>query len=145
MTSRVIPILNMKKALFVVLGFIFLGIGIAGTVLPLLPGGPFYLLASYCFAKSSERFDNWFKGTIFYRKYVLAFLLKKGLTLKEKIRINLIADAFIIFSLFKVDILWVRISIVAVALYKYYYFIWKIKTIKPGEDQPETITDQKPE
>jgi len=136
-TSRVIPILNMKKALFVVLGFIFLGIGIAGTVLPLLPGGPFYLLASYCFAKSSERFDSWFKSTIFYKKYVLAFLLKKGLTLKEKIRINVIADAFIIFSLFKVDILWVRISIVAVALYKYYYFIWKIKTIKPGEEPSE--------
>lgn len=132
-----IPILNMKKALFVVLGFIFLGIGIAGTVLPLLPGGPFYLLASYCFAKSSERFDSWFKSTIFYKKYVLAFLLKKGLTLKEKIRINVIADAFIIFSLFKVDILWVRISIVAVALYKYYYFIWKIKTIKPGEEPSE--------
>ena len=138
MASRVIPIRNMKKALFVVLAFIFLGIGIAGTVLPVLPGGPFYLLASYFFARSSEKFDNWFKSTIFYKKYVLAFLLKKGLTLREKIRINIIADAFIIFSLFKVDILWVQISIVAVALYKYYYFIWKIKTIKPGEEQSET-------
>ena len=44
----------MKRIFFVILGFISLGFGIAGTVLPVLPGGPFYLFAAYCFTKSSE-------------------------------------------------------------------------------------------
>ena len=115
------------------MGLIFLGIGIAGTILPVLPGGPFYLVAAFCFTKSSERLDNWFKGTKVYDKYVEGFRQKRGMARKEKIRINLIADFFIVLSLFIVDILFVQIIMVVLGLYKHYYFIKKIKTIKPGE------------
>jgi len=121
----------MKSILFVLLGFISLGIGIAGTVMPVLPGGPFYLFASFCFAKSSKRMEDWFKSTSVYDKYVIGFLQKRGMTRKEKIRINLIADAFILFSIFYVGILIVQILLLILAFYKHYYFIRKIKTIKP--------------
>ncbi|PAV28609.1 hypothetical protein CIL05_15035 [Virgibacillus profundi] len=120
----------MKNILFFTLGFISFGIGIAGIVLPVLPGGPFLLFASFCFAKSSKRIDKWFKSTWVYEKYIVGFRQKRGMLLKEKIRINLIADFFILFSVFFVDILIVQILLVALALYKHYYFIKKIKTIK---------------
>ena len=119
------------------LGFIALVFGIAGTVLPVLPGGPFYLLAAYCFAKSSKRMEAWFKNTTIYEKYVLAFLQKKGMTKKEKIRINLTADFFILLSVLYVDILLVRIILIGLALYKHYYFIKKIETIHPASYQVE--------
>ncbi|MCD5324210.1 MULTISPECIES: YbaN family protein [Pontibacillus] len=121
---------KLKNLLFALLGILSLGIGIAGTILPVLPGGPFYLFAAFCFSKSSKRVENWFKNTTVYQKYVLAFLQKKGMKKKEKIRINIIADTFIVASLFFVDILLVQILIVALALYKHYYFIYKIETIK---------------
>lgn len=124
---------QIKKFLLVVTGLIFFGIGVAGTVLPVLPGGPFYLVSAFCFTKSSERLDNWFKSTEVYDKYVEGFLQKRGMTRKEKIRINLIADFFIVLSLFMVDILFAQIIIIVLGLYKHYYFIKKIKTIKPGE------------
>lgn len=120
----------MKNILFFILGFIFLGIGIAGIVLPLLPGGPFLLLASLCFAKGSKRIDRWFRNTAIYDKYVEGFRQNRGMTIKEKIRINLIADFFILFSIFYIDILLVQILLVGLALYKHFYFIKKIKTIK---------------
>jgi uncharacterized protein len=123
----------LKKILFLLLGIISLIIGLAGTVLPVLPGGPFYLIAAFCFAKSSKKIDRWFKNSSIYKKYVEAFLLKKGMTRKEKIRINLIADFFIVASIIYVDIIAVRIIMIALALYKHYYFIFKIKTI-PHED-----------
>lgn len=126
-----IAVKRLKNFLFFILGLLFLGIGIAGTVLPVLPGGPFYLIASYCFAKSSKRVENWFKQSRFY-PYVERFYHRKEMTRKEKIRINLIADAFILFSIIYVDILAVRIVMVALALYKHYYFYKKIKTIQPG-------------
>lgn len=122
-----------KKILLVLIGLIFLGIGIAGTVLPVLPGGPFYLVAAFCFTKSSERLDNWFKSTKVYDKYVEGFRQKRGMSRKEKIRINLIADFFIVLSVFIIDILFVQIVLVALGLYKHYYFIKKIKTIKTEE------------
>ncbi|MFJ7939258.1 YbaN family protein [Peribacillus sp. NPDC096622] len=120
---------KVKSILFFVLGSISLLIGIAGTVLPVLPGGPFYLFAAFCFAKSSKSIENWFKSTSLYENYVEAFLQKKGMTRREKIRINLIADFFIVISVFYVDILLVKILLVVLALYKHYYFIKKIKTI----------------
>ncbi|MET1180634.1 YbaN family protein [Peribacillus simplex] len=127
-----ITIKKVKSILFFLLGSISLLIGIAGTVLPVLPGGPFYLFAAFCFAKSSKKIENWFKSTSLYEKYVEAFLQKKGMTRKEKIRINLIADFFIVISVFYVDILLVQILLIALALYKHYYFIKKIKTIDPN-------------
>jgi uncharacterized protein len=128
---------KMKSILFMVLGFIALVFGVAGTVLPVLPGGPFYLLSAYCFAKSSKRMEAWFKNTYIYKKYVVAFLEKKGMTLKEKVRINLTADFFILLSVLYVDILLVRIIIIGLALFKHYYFIKKIKTIHPESYQVE--------
>ncbi|MED3729510.1 YbaN family protein [Priestia endophytica] len=130
-----IIIINIKNILFFLLGFIALGIGIAGIILPVLPGGPFLLFASFCFAKSSKRIENWFQKTSFYKKYVIRFYKKTGMTRKEKIRINLIADAFIIFSVFYVNIFPIQILLLILALYKHYYFIKKIKTIKLKQDE----------
>jgi uncharacterized protein len=124
---------NIKSFIFVVLGFISFGIGVAGVVLPVLPGGPFFLFAAFCFGKSSTRVENWFKSTSFYKEYVVRIRENKGMTRKEKIRINLIADAFIIFSVIYVDIILVKIIMIVLCIIKHYYFIKKIKTITPEE------------
>src|SRR5690606_21142973 len=124
---------KVKKYLFVLIGFIAFAIGVAGVFLPVLPGGPFFLFAAFCFGKSSKRVESWFKGTSFYKEYVVRLRENKGMTRKEKIRINLIADAFILFSVLYIDIILVKVMMIVLCLIKHYYFIKKIKTITPEE------------
>ena len=73
----------MKKILYILIGCISLGLGIIGVILPILPTVPFVLLAAFCFARSSERLDGWFKNTKLYRENNM----KNGMTKQAKIRI----------------------------------------------------------
>jgi len=47
------------RILLVVMGTVFVVIGVVGIFLPVLPTTPFMLLAAACYAKSSSRFYNW--------------------------------------------------------------------------------------
>ncbi|MFA7640033.1 MAG: DUF454 family protein, partial [Parvibaculum sp.] len=45
----------MSRTLYLIGGFIALGLGGLGVILPLLPTVPFIILAAFCFARSNER------------------------------------------------------------------------------------------
>ncbi len=47
------------RAVYVLLGFVFLGIGIAGFYVPILPGTVNLLIAAYFFSMSSEKMYRW--------------------------------------------------------------------------------------
>ncbi|KAA9016473.1 DUF454 domain-containing protein [Niallia endozanthoxylica] len=117
------------NALFILAGFLSLGLGIIGIVLPLIPTTPLFLLAAFCFVKGSKKFDRWFKGTDMYKKYLEDFVRDKSMTRKQKWSISLFADVMIAIAFFLTDKIFVRIILLLVVAYKYYYFIYKIKTV----------------
>lgn len=47
------------RYLWLTLGLISVAVGVTAIFLPLLPTTPFLLMASYAFARSSERFHSW--------------------------------------------------------------------------------------
>ena len=75
------------KIILIVLGFLSLGLGCVGVVLPILPTTPFLLLAAFCFAKSSERLNAWFRGTKLYKNNLETFTKGQGMTWRAKLRI----------------------------------------------------------
>lgn len=119
-----------KKIVFVFLGFLFTGIGAVGAMLPVLPTTPFLLLASFFFAKGSDRFNHWFKNTKLYKDYLEDYEKERAMTLRTKISILFFASIMLLFPLIKIEILPMRIFILSLYIIKYYYFIFRIKTIK---------------
>lgn len=121
---------KIKKYMYVTAGIISVILGSIGVILPVLPTIPFLLLASFCFAKGSKRFENWFKSTKLYKKHLESFVNNRAMTLKQKWTLLLFADFMIMFPLIILDSLIVKGIIVIVIICKYYYFFTQIETIK---------------
>ncbi|MEH7254823.1 DUF454 family protein [Neobacillus niacini] len=117
------------KFLYIIIGFIALGLGVLGLILPVLPTTPLLLLASYCFVKGSKKFEHWFKGTKLYKRHLETFVKERSMTLKQKLTILLFADVMIAIPFFILDSYIVKVLLVLIVVYKYYYFINKIKTV----------------
>ena len=62
--------MNIRKALWLGLGFLSLGMAYIGVVVPGIPFSIFLVFAAYCFAKSSPRMHAW----IYNHKYFGPFL-----------------------------------------------------------------------
>nr|WP_281427638.1 YbaN family protein [Mesobacillus maritimus] len=120
--------IKLIKLLYILFGFLFMGLGMLGVILPLLPTTPLLLLALFFFVKGSEQFEIWFKETNLYKKHLEGFVREKAMTLKQKITINLFADVMIAIPFIILDNLWIRLLLLGVVGYKYYYFFTKIKT-----------------
>ncbi len=123
--------MKIKKVIFITIGCIGLAMGAIGAVLPLLPAFPFLLLAAICFGKSSEKLDNWFKGTKLYKNNLESYVKGQGMTQKTKIKIIimvtiLMSIGFIMMSNVPVG----QITLFFVWVFHIVYFSFFVKTIK---------------
>ena len=121
------------KIIYVILGFISMGLGITGSFLPGLPTVPFLLLASFFFARGSERFHGWFTRTRIYKNYLEDFEKNRSMTLKAKIGLLCLSSTMIAFPIFLLKNNYLRLALILVVIFKYYYFIFRIKTSKPDK------------
>lgn len=124
---------RVKKYIFITAGLIAFALGAVGVVLPILPTTPFLLVASFCFAKGSDKFNNWFINTKIYKKHLESFVKEKAMTLKQKVVLLSFVNIMLAFPLILIDVLPMRITIIVLIIVKLYYFIFRIKTITPEE------------
>ena len=108
---------NIKQSLFVTLGTFFLGIGIIGIFIPVLPTTPFLLLASFFYVRSSKRLYNWLLTNKILGSYIRSYISGKGIPNKVKLfTISLLWTVIIITVVFAVEELVLRIILVLVAI-----------------------------
>lgn len=124
---------SIKKYFYIGIGLITLILGIIGVILPILPTTPFLLITSFCFAKGSEKFHNWFINTKLYKKHLESFVKERAMTLKEKVVLLTFVNIMLAFPLIMVDVLPMRITIIVLIIIKLYYFIFRIRTVTPEE------------
>jgi len=122
--------MSAKRVIYLILGCISLVLGCVGAVLPLLPTVPFLLLTAYCFARSSQRLNNWFRGTKLYKEHLESYVQKKGMTMRTKMTILgsvslLMGIGFVMMSRVPVG----RIVLAIVWGVHVIYFLFGVKTI----------------
>ena len=92
---------NPIKILWLVIGFLAMGIGMIGVALPVLPTTP-----------------------------LDSFVKNRAMTLKTKFCILLPASAMLILAMIAMSNLYGRIFIVFLIIFKYVYFFTKIETVR---------------
>ena len=128
--------MKIKRLLYLMIGFICLGLGCIGIALPILPTVPFFLVTIFCFANSSQRLHDWFLHTKMYKKHLEAFVKKKGMTIKAKITVLisvslLMGLGFVMMS----HVLVGRIILTVIWICHIIYFIFGVKTIKQTDKE----------
>ena len=53
---------GLVRIVWTVAGTLFLAIGVAGVILPVLPGTVFLFIASFCYLRGSKRLHTWLMG-----------------------------------------------------------------------------------
>jgi len=105
------------RLILIIAGTFFLGLGILGIFLPILPTTPFLLLSAACYARGSKRFYNWLMNNKIIGKYIRNYREGKGVPLKVKIlSISFLWIVILFSAFFFVDIFVVRIVLILIAI-----------------------------
>ncbi len=108
---------SLSRWVLTIAGTFSLGLGIAGILLPLLPTTPFLLLAAACYARSSERLNNWLLNNRWFGNYLRNYWKGKGIPLKVKVlSISFLWITIGYSALFVVQILLGKIILVIIAI-----------------------------
>ena len=128
----------MKRILYIILGCIGVGLGAVGAVVPMLPAFPFLMLAAFCFARSSDKLDRWFKGTKLYKDNLEDYVAGRGMTVKTKVRIMVTVTALMSVGFIMMGLKGIVTGCAVLGCvwaFHIIYFIWGVKTI-PAAKEP---------
>lgn len=133
--------MNIKKILWIALGFVGLVLGAVGAVLPMLPAFPFLLLAAFSFGKSSEKLHTWFVGTKLYKNNLESYVKGQGMTRKTKIRVMITVTLLMSFGFWMMlrKDLYIPCAILGgVWVFHIVYFLLGVKTYRPEvQEEPQ--------
>ena len=117
------------RGTLIALGTVFVGFGVVGIFLPILPTTPFFLLAAACYARSSERFYYWILHNRWFGNYIKNYREGKGISLTVKLWTIFALWFTILLSVFIVDDYYVKVLLLFIAVAVTLHIV-TIKTFK---------------
>ncbi len=99
------------RRLYLVAGFIALGLGLIGAALPIMPTVPFLLLAVYCFARSNPEWEQKILDHPHWGPQVKDWQERRAISRKAKTLAILAMTVGAVFTYFTLGEPWYFISI----------------------------------
>lgn len=97
-------------------GTVLVGIGILGIFLPLLPTTVFFLMAAWCYARSSQRFYDWLHKNPLFGKYLKNYREGRGISPATRIVTIVFLWGGILYSIFVTHSLVIQLILAAIAV-----------------------------
>lgn len=130
--------MDLRKAILIFVGTAFVGLGVLGMFLPLVPTTVFLLLAAYCYSRSSQRFHDWLLANRVCGPYIRNYRSGKGISIRQKIGTLISLWLSIGLSIWLLSGgFWVTLLLVAVAMGVSSHILW-LKTYRAEKSVTDT-------
>ncbi|MBU98694.1 MAG: hypothetical protein CL429_06325 [Acidimicrobiaceae bacterium] len=117
------------RYLLLIIGFIFVAVGFIGVLVPGLPTTVFMIMAAWCFAKSSPRFERWVLQLPGIGKFVQDHRSGLGMPRKSKIiAITMMSLAVVLSIVFALNQISIRFIVGTVGIFGVWYVGCKVPT-----------------
>ena len=126
------------RGLFVLAGWISLGLGLIGAFLPVLPTTPLVILAAYFFSKGSARLHRWLVSRPYLGNMILEWERHHVIRMRAKIMSTVVIIPLFAYTLIYVQVhpaVKVVVALIGVAVLT---FIWTRASLPETEEQART-------
>ena len=117
--------MNIKRYLYLTLGFVCVGLAYIGFVTPGIPFSIFLVIAAWAFAKSSKKMEAWLYNHPWFGEFLTNWVNKRVFPQKGKYAMILVMSSTLIFSwftLYNVNmIIWTGAFMLGVAIWAWRY------------------------
>lgn len=136
-SGRIPPLAaGVRRFLLIGVGWSFVGLGMIGTVVPLLPTTPFLLLALWAFAGSSRRFHDWLYTHKLFGPLLQAWRTHRVIPLKAKALSLTAMAASMAYVLIRGDVPWWGLAAMGAVIAFGAGFILSCPSRAPAEREP---------
>ena len=118
-----------KRIIYIMIGLLAFSLGTIGLVMPFVPTTPLYLLATFCFGKSSHRLHTWFISTKLYKRHLESYVEKRTMTVATKVSTIVSITIFMGVSFYLMSAVPVgRVVLGVVWVVHMLYFLFRVKS-----------------
>jgi len=125
-----VQVRGLRRVVYVVLAFLFLGLGLLGVVLPGLPTTPFLLLTSYFLLRSSPRLHDRVVQMPVVGRPLRDWEENRGIRFRVKLFATVMIAAVVALSLFSQDLNTPTKTVIVFLAATGMTVIWRLPTIR---------------
>ena len=123
----------MKTIILTIFGFLFLGLGAIGLLIPVWPTTPFVLISIACFS-SSPHIKTRIMSISFFREHFENYEQRKGLSRKTLLISLCWLWGMLILSMFLLRELWITLFLIFIGTSVTFHLLWMSKERKKNRN-----------